>query len=86
MCICVCVRVCVRVMCMCIIYMHVYVYLSSCLPSFFIIAGRSVRSVVKQRYIELLVVADYTTLQWHAGQDVESYIVTLIDLVCAVFD
>ena len=38
---------------------------------------------MKQRYIELLVVADHTTLEWHAGQDVESYILTLINLVCA---
>ena len=47
-------------------------------------AERRTRAVVKQRYIELLVVADHTTLQWHAGQDVESYILTLIDLVRTV--
>ena len=39
------------------------------------------RSVIKERHIELLVVADDTMLDWHADQDVESYILTLITMV-----
>ena len=39
------------------------------------------RSVIKERHIELLVVADNAMLQWHADQDIESYILTLIIMV-----
>lgn len=49
---------------------------------FVLATKRKTRAVVRQRYIELLVVVDHTTLKWHVGQDVESYILTLINLVC----
>jgi len=39
------------------------------------------RSVIKERHIELLVVADYSMFQWHTDQDIESYILTLITMV-----
>ncbi|XP_065904141.1 A disintegrin and metalloproteinase with thrombospondin motifs 6-like isoform X2 [Dysidea avara] len=42
------------------------------------------RSVIKERHIELLVVADDTMLEWHADQDVESYILTLITMASMV--
>jgi len=42
------------------------------------------RSVIKERHLELLVVADQDTLQWHANQDIESYILTLITMVSRV--
>ena len=94
MCVCVCV-LCVCLLCVCLLCVCLSVCLSVCLcisPLDYInkmvsclvaVAERRARAVVKQRYIELLVVVDHTTLEWHAGQDIESYILTLINLVCA---
>lgn len=43
------------------------------------------RSVSKERWVETLVVADSKMVEYHGSDHVESYILTIMNMVCTVF-
>lgn len=43
------------------------------------------RSVSKERWVETLVVADSKMIEYHGSENVEAYILTIINMVCGAF-
>lgn len=43
------------------------------------------RSVSKERWVETLVVADSKMVEYHGSDHVESYILTIMNMVCKTF-
>ena len=46
---------------------------------------RSARSVITPRHVEALVVADTSMINFHADVDVESYLLTIMNMVSALY-
>lgn len=44
--------------------------------------SRSRRSISKERWVETLVVADTKMIEYHGSENVESYILTIMNMVC----
>ncbi|KAF0884086.1 A disintegrin and metalloproteinase with thrombospondin motifs 12 isoform X1 [Crocuta crocuta] len=47
--------------------------------------GRSQRSISKERWVETLVVADTKMIEYHGSDNVESYILTIMNMVTGLF-
>ena len=45
-------------------------------------ARRSRRSISKERYVETLVVVDKTMIEFYRGQDLQQYVLTVMNMVC----
>lgn len=44
------------------------------------------RSISKERWVETLVVADTKMIEYHGSENVEAYILTIINMVCGIFN
>ena len=48
--------------------------------------GLSRRSISKERWVETLVVADTKMIEYHGSDNVESYILTIMNMVCQTLE